>query len=141
MTITDEIRDRLSTAEVRLTPGRREVLEVLARSRGPLSATEIDTETAGVVPLSSIYRTLAVLSEAGIVAPHHGFVTRYELAEPLQRHHHHLVCVECGQIDDVEFDTTAERTVQEVVTRVGSDHGFTVGTHALEIEGTCRRCS
>lgn len=115
----------------------------LTRSRGPVSAAEINDHLGGTVPLSSIYRTLTVLADAGVASPHHGRdgVTRYELAEPLQDHHHHLVCVQCGRIDDVEFGAQAERSVKGVIAAIARDHSFQVTDHSLEIEGVCERCA
>jgi len=96
-----------------------------------------------VVPLSSIYRTLGVLTQTDVASLHHSRdgVTRYELAEPLQHHHHHLVCIACGRIDDVEFATDAEAAVNEVVAGVAAERGFRAVNHSLEIEGTCEECS
>ncbi|MCH7584014.1 MAG: transcriptional repressor [Acidobacteria bacterium] len=140
--IVDQIADRLG-ADIRLTRGRREVVDALTRARGPLSAAEIHLSLDGGVPLSSIYRTLTVLTDAEVVALHRSRdgVTRYELAEPLQHHHHHLVCVECGRIEDVQFDEPAEIVVHEIVSRVASGRGFRAVSHTLEIEGSCERCS
>lgn len=139
----DQIKDRLQGAEVRLTRGRREVVDALAIARGPVSAAEIHRYLEDGVPLSSIYRTLTVLNDAGVIALHHSRdgVTRYELAEPIQHHHHHLVCVECGKIEDVQFDDEAETIVDQIVNRVASGRGFAAVNHTLEIEGKCRRCS
>lgn len=113
----------------------------MTRARGPLSAAEIHLD--GTVPLSSIYRTLTVLTDASVVALHRGRdgVTRYELAEPLQHHHHHLVCIECGSIEDVQFDEQDEIAVHQIVSQVASVRGFSAVDHTLEIEGTCERCS
>jgi Fur family ferric uptake transcriptional regulator len=141
--LAEQIADRLRSADIRLTRGRREVAEALTRTRGPVSAAEIHLHLVGAVPLSSIYRTLTILADAGVASPHHGRdgVTRYELAEPLQDHHHHLVCVSCGRIDDVEFDPISERSVKGVIATVAADHHFTVTDHSLEIEGRCETCA
>lgn len=143
MQLVEQVAGRLRNAGVRLTNGRRDVVAALTRSRGPVSAAEIHAHLDGSVPLSSIYRTLTVLSETEVASPHHGRdgVTRYELAEPLQDHHHHLVCVECGRIDDVEFDGSAEHAVKDAIAGVASAHGFEVADHSLEIEGRCERCA
>jgi Fur family ferric uptake transcriptional regulator len=143
MQLVEQVAGRLRTAGVRLTSGRREVVAALGRARGPVGAAEIHSHLDGSVPLSSIYRTLTVLADAGIASPHHARdgVTRYELAEPLQDHHHHLVCVECGRIDDVEFDGSAERAVKTAIAGIASSHGFEVTDHSLEIEGRCEQCA
>jgi Fur family ferric uptake transcriptional regulator len=141
--LIEQINARLREAQIRLTRGRREVVDALARARGPVSAAEIRIHLDGAVPLSSIYRTLGVLTQTDVASLHHSRdgVTRYELAEPLQHHHHHLVCISCGRIDDVEFSAEAEATVHAVVSGVASDRGFRAVNHALEIEGTCEECS
>lgn len=108
-----------------------------------MSAAEIHAHLDGSVPLSSIYRTLSVLAETDVASPHHGRdgVTRYELAEPLQQHHHHLVCLECGRIDDVELQPAAEAALHRLSEAVAATHSFAAIGHSLEIEGTCEECS
>lgn len=141
--VVDLVTDRLRQAGVRLTSGRRHVVEALAHSRGPVSAAEISAHLDGSVPLSSIYRTLSVLTETDLASPHHSRdgVTRYEFAEPLQDHHHHLVCVECGRIDDVELQPPAEAALHQLSEAVAADHSFAAVDHSLEIEGRCEACS
>ena len=84
-----------------------------------------------------------MLTATDLISPHHGRdgITRYELAEPLQQHHHHLVCLECGRIDDVAIGDRDEDAVHVIVNNVSSAHGFTARDHMLEIEGICERCS
>lgn len=95
------------------------------------------------MPLSSIYRTLAVLAEHGVASPHHSRdgVTRYELAEPLQDHHHHVVCLACGRIEDVELDRQAETRLRELAAQVAGAASYSVSDHSLEIEGLCAECA
>jgi Fur family ferric uptake transcriptional regulator len=141
--LVEQVAGRLRSTGVRVTSGRRDVIAALTRSRGPVSAAEIHDHVGGSVPLSSIYRTLTVLTDAEVASPHHGRdgITRYELAEPLQDHHHHLVCMECGRIDDVEFGRDAERAVRGAIEAVATDHGFAATDHTIEIEGRCQRCA
>lgn len=141
--IDEQIRSRLVTHDVRYTKGRRRVITALAGAEGPRSAAELFDHMKEPLPLSSIYRSLAVLSDAGVVAPHHGAkgVTRYELAEWLQGHHHHLVCVRCGTVDDVELSGSLESTLEAVVADVVAGNGFSPSGHALEIDGICAACA
>ncbi|MCI0543263.1 MAG: transcriptional repressor, partial [Actinobacteria bacterium] len=89
-TFHNQIADRLAEREVRYTRGRRTLITALSKADGPRSAAELQGDLD--IPLSSIYRSLAVLEEAGVLDPHFGQrgVTRYELAEWLRGHHHHL---------------------------------------------------
>lgn len=137
-----EIEEHLKTLDVRYTKGRRAVVGALATAEGPMSAAELTDKVGAKVPLSSVYRTLAVLEEADVLAPHFGLkgVTRYELAEWIQGHHHHLVCVECRAVDDIAVDHQTERKLNSLVNRIGASASFAPVDHVLEIEGKCARC-
>jgi Fur family transcriptional regulator, ferric uptake regulator len=136
------IEERLAEAGVRYTAGRRQVVAALERVDGPRSAAELHHEMGGEVPVSSVYRTLAVLEEAGVVEPHHGArgLTRYEMAEWLAGHHHHLVCVECGAVEDIELPERLEVQLERLVGQVSESFSFSAGGHSLEVDGRCARC-
>ena len=128
--------------DVRYTRGRRAVVDALESADGPRSAAELAPELP-TVPLSSLYRTLAVLEEVEVVVPHLSTkgIARYELAEWLAGHHHHLVCVECGRVEDVDVPERYETQVHELVGAISSQASFTATNHALEIEGRCSACA
>jgi len=91
---------------------------------------------------SSAYRNLVVLEQAGAV---HRVVTRedfarYELAEELTEHHHHLVCSSCGRVRDLSSDADIERLMKAVSAKA-SQEGFTAIAHRLDIVGLCEDCS
>jgi len=95
------------------------------------------------MPLSSLYRSLAVLEESGVVVRHFtkSGVARYELAEWLQGHHHHLVCLDCGKVEDLALPHSYEEKVRALVEKIGSTVSFTPVNHAFELEGLCSRCA
>lgn len=138
-----EIERHLNGQGIRYTTGRHSVIAAMARADGPRSAAELHADMGGSVPLSSLYRSLTVLEEAGIVVPHFGAkgVTRFELAEWLQGHHHHLICIDCGTVEDVALPQPFESQVLELVEGIGGIVSFTPTSHALEIEGRCARCA
>ena len=136
------VASRLSERDVRYTSGRQIVVKALSEVDGPRSVAELSEIIGDSVPVSSLYRTLAVLEDAGVVAPHFSKnLARYELAEWLAGHHHHLVCVECGTIDDITMPSALEERVEDIVTEIGSMTSFSANNHALEVEGKCARCS
>jgi Fe2+ or Zn2+ uptake regulation protein len=137
------VEERLAESGVRYTGGRRLVVSGLERAGGPRSAAELHHDLGGAVPVSSVYRTLAVLEEVGVVEPHHGSrgITRYEIAEWLAGHHHHLVCLQCGAVEDFELSGDLESELEHLVSRASSVTGFTAAGHSLEIDGRCSRCS
>lgn len=128
---------------IRYTSGRRAVVSALLEADGPKSAGEIHADVDGRVPLSSIYRSLAVLEEAGVLVPHLGVkgLVRHELAEWITGHHHHLICIDCGAVEDIEIPTGYEQEVEGLVSEIGALSSFVPLTHALEIEGRCARCA
>ena len=137
-----DVEQRLAAHGVRFTRGRRRVIDTVAGADGPRTASEIHSALM-TVPLSSLYRSLGVLTDAGVLALHHGAdeTTRYELSESLSEHHHHLVCVSCGAISDVAASEEQEATVDRLVEALADTAGFAVTGHRLEIEGRCIRCA
>ncbi len=137
------VLQRLTEAGVRYSSGRRAVIRALSSAEGPRSAAELHDDLADRVPLSSLYRSLSVLSDANVVSPHHGVkgVTRYELAEWLTGHHHHLVCLSCGTVDDITPPANLEANLESVVASLTGQGQFSPRGHALEIEGICGECA
>lgn len=137
-----DVEKRLSDRDVRYTRGRRTVVTALNSADGPMSAAELHERIGTDVPLSSLYRTLAVLEEAEVVMPHFGTrgITRYELAEWLTGHHHHLLCVSCGTVDDIDVPQPIEDEVRVIVDKIAALATFAPSGHALEIEGRCTKC-
>jgi Fe2+ or Zn2+ uptake regulation protein len=140
--IDRDVEQHLRTKEIRYTPGRRAVVTGLAAAVGPRSAAELHADINNLVPLSSLYRTLAVLEEAGVIVPHFGTkgLTRYELAEWITGHHHHLICISCGAVDDIDIPAPHESEVRRLVDEIGETANFTPVNHTLDIEGKCARC-
>ena len=136
-----QIEASLSDRGLRYTPCRRAVITTLLAADGPLSVAQIHKALDGDEPLSSLYRSCAVLEKAGTLSPHTARgLTRYELAEWLTGHHHHLVCTECGNVEDFTLPTEMEQTFETLMDRVAESQGFLATDHMLEISGVCRRC-
>ncbi len=136
----ETVRRHLADREVRYTSGRRSVITTLVRLDGPESAAELRRRMS--VPLSSLYRSLTVLDEAGVLERHHDAdgLARFELAEWLTGHHHHLVCVSCGVVEDFELNEAAEKTLDALATATAAGAGYEVTGHNLEVEGVCASC-
>lgn len=85
------------------------------------------------VGLVTVYRTLDLLSELGLVRRMDlgDDRPRYEIAE---RHHHHLICESCGLISEFEDCPLDQRVLSE------TSPGFQVTAHSLEVYGQCAEC-
>jgi Fur family transcriptional regulator, ferric uptake regulator len=133
---------RVSGLGQRYTGGRRAIVELLARAGSPLAIPQLLERDRGLAQ-SSAYRNLAVLERAGVV---HRIVTsdefsRYELAEDLTEHHHHLICTHCGDVRDFTVSTQLEGELDRALARIAGSHGFSPDHHRLDIVGTCATCS
>jgi Fur family ferric uptake transcriptional regulator len=133
---------RLRSAAQRYTANRRALVEALSDAGHPLTIHEL-LAVCRDVPQSSAYRTLAILEQVGLVrrvVTNEEF-TRFELDEELTEHHHHLICSNCGAVDDVSIASELERSVERALNRVARRTGFTAVSHRLDLMGTCRNCA
>lgn len=136
------VEQRLASEGVRLTRGRRATLQAISDAEGPRTATEIRADLRDTVPLSSLYRSLSVLAAAGVLTAQHDAegIMRFELAEWLSGHHHHLVCISCSTAVDVVPGTKQERAIERLIEQMAAASGFAVTGHRFEIEGRCASC-
>ncbi|MFL5960952.1 MAG: Fur family transcriptional regulator [Gaiellaceae bacterium] len=123
---------------VRPTSRRLEVLQELARERDDVTAQQLWgrlRERDSRAGLATVYRTLALLSEKGVVdvLSHHGGEQCYRLCG--EAHHHHLVCERCHRVVEVEGCDLGEW-----LDSVARRHGFIATDHQVEISGLCADC-
>ncbi|MFO7280830.1 MAG: Fur family transcriptional regulator [Thermoanaerobacterales bacterium] len=132
---------RLRAHGQRYTRSRRAIVEVLARAGAPLSIPQV-LERDRTLAQSSTYRNLTELEEAGVVHRVLGTdeFSRYELAEDLAGHHHHLICSHCGDVRDFTVSPALEAELQRALDRIAGAHGFAVDHHRLDLIGTCDDC-
>lgn len=124
------------------TTGRRELVELLYSLGRPVTPQEV-LDSRPKLTQSSVYRNLAVLEEMQVVQRVAGADdrARVELAEDIIGHHHHLVCLICGRVDDLVISPKAERTIDTVFDQAVEGTGFVATGHRLDILGTCKRCA
>lgn len=136
------VADRLRGDDQRYTTNRRAVVEVLERSDRPLTIPQI-LEHRPDLAQSSVYRNLAVLEDTRVVHRVHSSddFARYELAEDLAGHHHHLICSACGTVADFTVSAEVEHTLTTALDRVASATGFRPEHHRLDLVGLCRSCT
>jgi Fur family ferric uptake transcriptional regulator len=134
----DRFREYLAANNLRLTPERRAVLEVILSREGHFDAEELMRflRRRRRVSRATLYRTLDHLREAGLVKVH-----RFGRGQALyernygRKHHDHMVCNACGEV--IEFvNDEIERLQDEVCRRAG----FRSTSHVMQIFGVCREC-
>src|SRR5438874_11071168 len=115
------------------------MVEALVAADRPVTTGELVAGGPGL-PQSTTYRSLAVLEQAGVV---HRVMAgdefaRFELGEELTgRHHHHLVCVSCGSVEDFDAPPRVERGLADTIGRLTTATGFRAHGHRLDVLGTC----
>lgn len=136
-----QVGGRLAELEQRYTPNRQAIVTALAGQPSPSTLPDLLRVAPGLSQ-SSTYRNLAALEEAQVVRRivSSGEHAHYELAEHLTEHHHHLVCRECGSIEDVRLDARLERQLEAAFAAAASARGFEAAGHSIDIEGRCPDC-
>ncbi|MCU0270284.1 MAG: transcriptional repressor [Acidimicrobiales bacterium] len=136
------VAQRLRRDHQRYTPARRALVELLVGAGGPVSLPELLRRDVALAQ-SSTYRNLGVLEAVGVVhrVVVEGESARYELAEDLTEHHHHLICTRCGAVRDFTISPTLERSLARAFDQVSAETGFRPTHHRLDLIGRCERCA
>lgn len=134
----DEVRERLHERGLRWTPQRRLLVEVLAQTDGHITGAELvercreqDPETTP----STVYRTLDVLEDVGLIRHAHGLDGREEFHVRPAREHGHLHCSVCQRAWEIGADD-----VTGLVDDFERSRGFKVELGHLSVVGVCRDC-
>ncbi len=135
----DELAGLLQESGLRPTRQRLLVLGALASVRDDATAQQIHERLragGAAIGLATVYRSLALLSEHGVVD-----VLAHRPGEACYRlcgggHHHHLVCTSCHRVVELH-----DCSLDDWLSGVASAHGFAVTGHEVEVSGICSECS
>jgi len=133
------IEEYMRSRGLKLTAPRRRVVEKLLAVKGHVAADDlIDQLRKDKTPVSkaTVYRTLALVSQSGLIDGH-DFDKGKRLYEPMvgRAHHDHMYCIACGKVIEFE-DDGIERIQDEIVRR----YRFTPVYHSHKIFGYCSGC-
>jgi Fur family ferric uptake transcriptional regulator len=129
----------MASRGLRSTEQRRLIIETFFDTTEHITIEKLLEKVRSTDPhvgYATVYRTMKLLAESGIVDEHKfvdGF-TRYELADE-QAHHDHLICLKCGSITEFE-----EPLIEELQDRIAARYSFEVQQHKHELYGVCRDC-
>jgi Fur family transcriptional regulator, ferric uptake regulator len=134
----EELRKALKAHGLRMTPQRQLILDVLSTMRGHIAVDQVYRQVAARYPdvnITTVYRTLEVLEERGIVRHTHFHDGRSQFERTDEPAHQHLVCRHCGH--DQEMDLSVlEPLTQGLLERFGFEADF---SHTA-IVGYCAAC-
>ncbi|WP_250286184.1 MULTISPECIES: Fur family transcriptional regulator [unclassified Frankia] len=125
--------------DLRLTPQRRAVLEVLRAVHSHPTAAEVYDRVREVAPgigAATVYRSLGLLVQAGQareLSLGNGTAARYD---GNTSRHDHLVCDRCGRAVDIDLPSPVEMIVNELA----HSTGFAITGYDLQLRGLCPSC-
>jgi Fur family transcriptional regulator, ferric uptake regulator len=129
---------RLRAGGYRLTPQRQLVLQAVGEL-GHATPEEIVTAVRRVAPavnISTVYRTLELLEELGLVQHTHLGHGAPTYSVRTDDDHVHLVCRDCGAVSEASPEVVAP-----VVEQLAASHGFFVDVGHFAVFGRCRECA
>ena len=134
------IAEKLKAGGERMTPLRSALLDILQKSHEPKTPQELLaslTKRGLSANKTTVYRQLDTLTRYNVVSAVNfaDRITRYEMVNE-NEHHHHLVCIKCGRIEDVSFKTDLDGKEKWIWKK----HNFKVLQHSLEFFGVCKKC-
>ena len=137
-----KIKDQMKKSSYKLTSQREATVRVLLENEADhLSAEDVYLkikEKSPEIGLATVYRTLELLTEINIVdkISFGDGVQRFDLRKEGADHfHHHLVCIKCGSVDEIEEDL-----LPEVERKVETKYDFQIHDHRLTFHGICKKC-
>jgi Fur family ferric uptake transcriptional regulator len=133
----ERFRDFIRDHRLKSTRQRDEIANWFFHHKGHLSADQIYRQVKEAMPgigFSTVYRTMKLLVEAGLVSERH-FGDGEALYENVSGHHDHCICTKCGRI--AEFEDEAIETLQR---QVAERQGFVLTSHKMELYGICAQC-
>ena len=132
--MTSDWRARLREKGYRLTPQRELILQAVERL-GHATPDEVLAEVrkqSTAVNASTVYRTLEVLEELGLIRHAHLSDRAPTYHSTSEHEHFHLVCRNCQKVISVDPDV-----LNSVRARLAADHGFTIDVGHLTVFGVC----
>ena len=133
----NEVMELLRSRGLRMTPQRRAIVFEVMRTQGHISPADVARKVQGEMPgvnASTVYRTLALLEEIGVLSHAHlEGGAEYHRAE--EAGHVHLTCSSCGAEDDLSIEEA--QALQRVVER---HRGFEPDLTHFAISGLCAAC-
>jgi Fur family ferric uptake transcriptional regulator len=123
----------------KITPQRRTIISEIIGANEHLTPNAIHERVLRAHPsigLVTIYRTLEMLAELGLICETHagGSCRSYLMRRPAE-HHHHLICSDCGRV--IDFTDCGLDKLERRLTR---ETRFKISGHLLEFLGQCGDC-
>lgn len=134
MSDLEAISLKLEARGHRVTPSRRAVIAAILQQNEHFTVDDVlSCRGAG---RATVFRTIRLLTEIGVVCRvlmEDGSL-HYRVSERA-RHHHHVVCSDCGRVEDLD-----QCAIADVMRELSGATGFEIEGHWLELYGRCSEC-
>ena len=138
--ITERFRAFLATRKLRMTGEREELLAAIFHAPRHFEAEDLIRtlkQRDGRVSRATVYRTLSLLEECGILRKSLFGHNRHFFESVVgRRHHDHHVCIRCGKIQEFE-----EQRIESLQEDICAQYEFRIVDHVHEIFGVCAPCA
>ena len=133
-------KDTLQKNGYRITEPRLMVMEILScstKALTPLDIFEQNLESQSSMGIASVYRTLDMLEDLGLVQKIHQLDGCHAFWPALEGHQHLVICKDCGSMMGVP----GSEDIHEYIHQIEDSTGFVVDDHWLQLFGNCRECN
>ena len=132
-----DIEQKCISKGVKLTGQRKIIARVMSQAEDHPDVDELYkrvTKIDSKISIATVYRTVKLFEEAGIVAKHDfkGGKARYEAM--IESHHDHLIDIKTGEI--IEF---VDDEIEKLQKKVAEKYGYTLVDHKLELYGVKKK--
>jgi Fur family ferric uptake transcriptional regulator len=137
----DQALRELEASPFKMTPQRQTILQVLARNRDRhLSAEDLHLllqQQGAEIGIATVYRTLDLLTELNIIhkVDFGDGCKRFEFTPQHRHRHHHLICLQCGDVTEVKEDF-----LNQLEEAIEAEHNFRILDHSVKFLGHCVKC-
>lgn len=135
----EHVNATLARRGLRLTRQRESVLDAVVGARGPFTVQELHDSlrrTSPHIGLTTVYRTVELLAEAGAVERIHGANHCEAFITATATHVHRVVCTNCGAVSEL-----VDCGCEEVVINAARRTGYRIDDHLIQMSGLCPSCA
>ena len=132
--MSSAIEDKCAGKGVRLTDQRRLIAKVMSESEDHPDVDELHKRVNNIdskISIATVYRTVKLFEETGIVAKHDFKGTKARYEEATSEHHDHLIDINTGEI--TEF---VDKDIEKLQEKVAAKLGYKLIDHRLELYGS-----
>jgi Fe2+ or Zn2+ uptake regulation protein len=132
----EELLKKIKSGGLKVTPRRKAIIELFSRTKCHLTPDDVWRSLKKQFTqcgLPSVYRNLESLVECRVLTRIQLFDSKkhYVLCTSQHKHHHHIVCIKCGKVEEMQECTFSE---QEEI------NGYRIVDHFMQVNGICANC-